>query len=96
MMSDDHKFFEDKRRKAQDRLSKLLWELALLKGDDIRLMVGRDDLRVSVEIRKSALAEKSRFFMEKLRYEGSQGQASVTEVLQRVSSDPSTTARTSS
>ncbi|CAJ1979386.1 unnamed protein product [Sphenostylis stenocarpa] len=68
MMSDEHKFSDDKRRKAQDRLSKLLHEPALSAGGDVRLtVVGRDGLRVSMEVRKSVLADKSRFFAEKLQ-----------------------------
>ncbi|QCD88292.1 hypothetical protein DEO72_LG3g2834 [Vigna unguiculata] len=71
MMSEEHKFSDDKRRKAQDRLSKLLREPALREGGEVRLtVVGRDGLRVSMEVRKSVLADKSRFFAEKLRCDG--------------------------
>ncbi|KAG2402906.1 BTB/POZ domain-containing protein [Vigna angularis] len=50
-MSEEHKFSNDKRCKVQDRLSKLLWELALLDGGNIWLtMVGWDDLMVSMEV----------------------------------------------
>lgn len=71
MMSEEHKFSDDKRRKAQDRLSRLLREPALREGGDVRLtVVGRDGLRVSMEVRRSVLADKSRFFAEKLRCDG--------------------------
>ncbi|KAG2380180.1 BTB/POZ domain-containing protein [Vigna angularis] len=71
MMSEEHKFSNGKRCKVQDWLSKLLWEPALLEGGDIRLMVvGHNDLRVSMEVWKSVLAEKSRFFAEKFCCDG--------------------------
>lgn len=66
MMSDDHKFSDDTRRKTQDRLSRLLAEPSLRGGGDVRLtVVGRDGLRISMEVQKSVLADKSRFFAEK-------------------------------
>ncbi|RDX78869.1 BTB/POZ domain-containing protein, partial [Mucuna pruriens] len=67
MMSEEHKFSDDKRRKTQDRVSKLLHEAALHGGGDVRVtVVGRDGFRVSMEVHKSVLADKSRFFAEKL------------------------------
>ncbi|KAK7257750.1 hypothetical protein RIF29_31962 [Crotalaria pallida] len=60
---DDHR-----RIKLQDRLSKLLQEPPF--GGDVKLtVIARDGFKVSMEVHKSVLAEKSRFFAEKLRGE---------------------------
>ncbi|KAK7404644.1 hypothetical protein VNO78_05599 [Psophocarpus tetragonolobus] len=68
MMSHHHNLADDHRRKTQDRLSELLHDPALLPAGDVRLtVVGRDGLRVSMEVRKTVLASKSRFFADKLR-----------------------------
>ncbi|XP_040993461.1 BTB/POZ domain-containing protein At5g60050 [Juglans microcarpa x Juglans regia] len=73
MMSEEQhresKLSEEKRRKLQDRVSKLLDEAPFRDAaGDVRLsVVGRDGFRVSMDVHKSVLAEKSRFFAEKLR-----------------------------
>ncbi|TKY67284.1 BTB/POZ domain-containing protein [Spatholobus suberectus] len=70
MMSEEHKFSDDKRRKMQDRVARLLDEPALRGGGggDVRVaVVGRDGFRVSMEAHKSVLADKSRFFAERFR-----------------------------
>ncbi|KAG4994261.1 hypothetical protein JHK86_031088 [Glycine max] len=69
MMSEEHKFSDEKRRNTHDRLSRLLDEPALRSASgDVRLtVVGRDGFRVSMEVRKTVLADKSRFFADKLR-----------------------------
>ncbi|KAJ1384042.1 hypothetical protein SESBI_42889 [Sesbania bispinosa] len=73
-MSEEHKldakFSDDRRRKMQDRVSKLLEEAPFLcgGGGDVRLtVVARDGFKVSMEVQKCVLADKSRFFAEKLR-----------------------------
>lgn len=66
----DAKVYDDRRRKMQDRVSKLLEE-APFGGGDVKLtVVGRDGFRVSMEVHKGVLAGKSRFFAEKLRCDG--------------------------
>lgn len=71
MMSEEHKFSDEKRRKTQDRVSRLLDEPALRGGGDVRLtVVARDGFRASMEVRKTVLADKSRFFADKLRCAG--------------------------
>ena len=69
MMSEEHKFSDEKRRNTHDRVSRLLDEPALRSASgDVRLtVVGRDGFRVSMEVRKTVLADKSRFFADKLR-----------------------------
>ncbi|PNX59302.1 BTB/POZ domain plant protein, partial [Trifolium pratense] len=74
MMSEDHnpntKLSDDKRRKMQDRIKKLLEE-APFNGGDVKLtVVGKEGLKVSMDVKKSVLADKSRFFAEKLRGNG--------------------------
>lgn len=72
MMSEEQhresKLSDDKRLKARDRVSKLLAEAPFRNSaGDVRLaVVGRDGFRVSMDVHKSVLAEKSRFFAEKL------------------------------
>ncbi|CAL0304109.1 unnamed protein product [Lupinus luteus] len=64
----DSKLSVENRRKMQDRLSKLLEEPPF--GGDVKLtVIARDGFRVSMDVHKSVLAEKSRFFAEKLRGE---------------------------
>lgn len=54
----------------QDRVNKLLQE-ANFSGGDVKLtVVGKEGIRVSMDVKKSVLAEKSRFFEEKLRGSG--------------------------
>ncbi|KAK7262391.1 hypothetical protein RJT34_29963 [Clitoria ternatea] len=63
---------DTRRRRLQDRLSHLLQEPPFLGGGDVRVtVVGRDGFKVSMEVQKSVLADKSRFFAEKLRCDGS-------------------------
>lgn len=64
----ESKLSDDKRLKARDRVSKLLAEAPFRNSaGDVRLaVVGRDGFRVSMDVHKSVLAEKSRFFAEKL------------------------------
>ncbi|KAE9616642.1 hypothetical protein Lal_00034557 [Lupinus albus] len=58
----------ENRRKMQDRLSKLLQEPPF--GGDVNLtVIAKDGFRVSMNVHKCVLAEKSRFFAEKLRGE---------------------------
>lgn len=80
-MSDEHsrdsKLSGDNRRKMQERVSKLLEELPFNGrngngsgngGGDVRVtVVGRDGFKVSMEVEKRVLLEKSRFFAEKIR-----------------------------
>lgn len=74
MMSDDHnnrdaKHSDDNLRKMKDRITKLLQE-APFSGGDVKLtVVGKEGFKVSMEVKKSVLADKSRFFAEKLRCE---------------------------
>ena len=79
MMSDEQnresKLSEDKRKKLQDRVAKLLDDApfrnpnwgGLVSGDVRLTVVGRDGYKVSMDVHKSVLASKSRFFAEKLR-----------------------------
>ncbi|KAI4334462.1 hypothetical protein L6164_019155 [Bauhinia variegata] len=77
MMSEEQhresKLSDGKRRKVQDRLAKLLDEAPFLDPKwggigDVRLtVVSRDGFRVSMDVHKSVLAKKSRFFAEKLQ-----------------------------
>ncbi|KAL2328680.1 hypothetical protein Fmac_022107 [Flemingia macrophylla] len=70
MMSEEHKFSDEKRRKMQDRVAGLLAEPSL-RGGDVRVaVVGRDGFRVSMEARKAVLADRSRFFAEKFGCDG--------------------------
>ncbi|XP_061361840.1 BTB/POZ domain-containing protein At5g60050 [Gastrolobium bilobum] len=75
MMSEEHtresKFSDDKRRKMQDRVLKLLDEEPFRGGGgDVKLtVVSRDGFKVSMDVHKRVLADKSRFFAEKLRCE---------------------------
>ncbi|KAK4255012.1 hypothetical protein QN277_008075 [Acacia crassicarpa] len=77
MMSEEQnresKLPNDKRRKLQDRVSKLLDEAPFRDPNwggpgDVRLtVVARDGFKASMDVHKSVLTEKSRFFAEKLR-----------------------------
>lgn len=77
MMSEEQhresKLSDDQRRKFQDRVSKLLDEAPFRDSNwggpgDVRLtVVARDGFRVSMDVHKSVLTEKSRFFAEKLQ-----------------------------
>lgn len=71
MMSEDQnrdaKLSDEKRRKMQDRVKKLLEEASFSGGDVKLTVVGKEGLKVSMEVQKSVLADKSRFFAEKLR-----------------------------
>ncbi|KAI9081880.1 hypothetical protein K1719_036142 [Acacia pycnantha] len=77
MMSEEQnresKLPDDKRRKLQDRVSKLLDEAPFRDPNwggpgDVRLtVVARDGFKASMDVHKSVLTEKSRFFAEKLR-----------------------------
>lgn len=73
MMSDEQhresRLSDEKRRKLHDRVARLLDEAPFRNAaGDVRLaVVGRDGFRVSMDVHKSVLAEKSRFFAEKLR-----------------------------
>jgi hypothetical protein len=76
MMSEDHqltpnaKLSDEKHRKMQDRIKKLLEE-APFNGGDVKLtVIGKEGLKVSMDVKKSVLADKSRFFAEKLRGNG--------------------------
>ncbi|XP_062081956.1 BTB/POZ domain-containing protein At5g60050 [Humulus lupulus] len=79
MMNDEQhresKLSDDKRRKLQERVAKLLehapfrnpnWG-GLVSGDVRLTVVARDGFKVSMDVHKSVLASKSRFFAEKLR-----------------------------
>ncbi|PON95686.1 hypothetical protein TorRG33x02_085150, partial [Trema orientale] len=78
MMSDEQhresRLSDDKRRKLQDRVAKLLDDAPFrdpnwggMVSDDMRLtVVARDLFRVSMDVHKSVFASKSRFFAEKL------------------------------
>ncbi|AES88747.2 BTB/POZ domain plant protein [Medicago truncatula] len=61
---------DDNRRKMQDRVNKLLQEAHFIGGDVKLTVVGKEGIRVSMDVKKSVLAEKSRFFAEKLRGSG--------------------------
>lgn len=66
----DSKFSsDDRRRKMQDRVWKLLEDAPFGGGggDVMLTVVSKDGFRVSMEVYKSVLASKSRFFAEKLR-----------------------------
>ncbi|PON62396.1 BTB/POZ domain containing protein [Parasponia andersonii] len=79
MMSDEQhresRLPDDKRRKLQDRVAKLLDDApfrdpnwgGMVSGDVRLTVVARDGFRVSMDVHKSVLASKSRFFAEKLR-----------------------------
>lgn len=73
MMSDEQhresRLSDEKRRKLHERVARLLDEAPFRNAaGDVRLaVVGRDGFRVSMDVHKSVLAEKSRFFSEKLR-----------------------------
>ncbi|KAL5581147.1 hypothetical protein UlMin_013589 [Ulmus minor] len=78
MMSDEQhrelKLSDEKRRKLHDRVSKLLDEAPFRNPNwggssgDVKLtVVSRDGFRVSIDVHKSVLASKSRFFSDKLR-----------------------------
>jgi len=54
----------------QDRVNKLLQEANFIGGDVRLTVVGKEGIRVSMDVKKSVLAEKSRFFEEKLRGSG--------------------------
>lgn len=80
MMSEEQsresKFSDDKRRKLQDRVWKLLDEAPFgnpkseeSPGDVKLTVVSKDGFRVSVDVHKSVLASKSRFFAEKLHHD---------------------------
>lgn len=77
MMSDDQnrdaKLSDEKRRKMQDRVKKLLEEASFSGGDVKLTVVGKEGLKVSMDVQKSVLADKSRFFAEKLRCDGADG-----------------------
>ncbi|CAI8616506.1 unnamed protein product [Vicia faba] len=77
MMSEDQnlnaKLSDEKRRKMQDRIKKLLEEASFSGGDVKLTVVGKEGLKVSMEVQKSVLADKSRFFAEKLRSDGGIG-----------------------
>ena len=78
MMSDERnresKLSEDKHKKLQDRVANLLDDarfrnpnLGGLVSGDVRLtVVGRDGYNVCMDVHKSILTSKSRFFAEKL------------------------------
>lgn len=63
----DTKISDERRRKMQDRVWKLLDEAAFGGGDVKLTVVGKDGFKVSMEVQKSVLADKSRFFAEKFR-----------------------------
>lgn len=77
MMSEEQnresKTSDDKRRKLQDRVAKLLDEAPFRDPNwggpgDVKLtVVARDGFKVTMDVHKSVLIEKSRFFAEKLR-----------------------------
>lgn len=80
MMSEEQsresKFSDDKRRKLHDRVWKLLDEAPFGNPEsegsfgDVKLtVVAKDGFRVSMDVHKSVLASKSRFFAEKLDHE---------------------------
>ncbi|KAL5082755.1 hypothetical protein RYX36_011176, partial [Vicia faba] len=77
MMSEDQnlnaKLSDEKRRKMQDRIKKLLEEASFSGGDVKLTVVGKEGLKVSMEVQKSILADKSRFFAEKLRSDAGNG-----------------------
>ncbi|XWS53215.1 hypothetical protein CRYUN_Cryun11dG0138800 [Craigia yunnanensis] len=78
MMSEEHhrdsKTIEESRKKTQNRVAKLLTELKIcsfsnwgLGSGDVRLtVVSRDGYRVSMDVHRRVLSDKSRFFAEKL------------------------------
>lgn len=79
MMSEEqHREFrlsDDKRRKLHERVEKLLDDAQLRtassssSGDVSLTVVARDGFRVTMDVHKSVLSSKSRFFAEKLRLE---------------------------
>ncbi|XP_010260115.1 PREDICTED: BTB/POZ domain-containing protein At5g60050 [Nelumbo nucifera] len=80
MMSEEQqreaKRSEDKRHKLQERISRILAEAPFQNPNwgsagDVKLTVtSRDGFRVSMNVHRSVLADRSRFFAEKLRPDG--------------------------
>ena len=78
MMSEEHlrdsKTIEESLKKTQSRVAKFLTELKIcsfnnwgLGSGDVKLtVVSRDGYRVSMDVHRRVLSEKSRFFAEKL------------------------------
>ncbi|XP_022730257.1 BTB/POZ domain-containing protein At5g60050 [Durio zibethinus] len=92
MMSEEHlrdsKTIEESRKKTQTRVAKLLTELKIcscnnwgLGSGDVRLtVVSRDGYRVSMDVHRRVLIEKSRFFEEKLSQSRENGVSHTVEI----------------
>lgn len=92
MMSEEHlrdsKAIEESRRKTHTRIAKFLDELKTcssndwgLGSGDVRLtVVSRDGHRVSMDVHKRVLSEKSRFFAEKLSQRKEKGVSHTVEI----------------
>ncbi|KAB2020938.1 hypothetical protein ES319_D07G104600v1 [Gossypium barbadense] len=92
MMSEEHlrdsKAIEESRKKTQTRIAKFLDELKTrtsndwgLRSGDVRLtVVSRDGHRVSMDVHKRVLSEKSRFFAEKLSQRKEKGVSHTVEI----------------
>ncbi|KAL1090644.1 hypothetical protein V6Z11_D07G103700 [Gossypium hirsutum] len=91
-MSEEHlrdsKAIEESRKKTQTRIAKFLDELKTrssndwgLRSGDVRLtVVSRDGHRVSMDVHKRVLSEKSRFFAEKLSQRKEKGVSHTVEI----------------
>ncbi|TYH62281.1 hypothetical protein ES332_D07G109700v1 [Gossypium tomentosum] len=92
MMSEEHlrdsKAIEESRKKTQTRIAKFLDELktrssndwGLRSGDVSLTVVSRDGHRVSMDVHKRVLSEKSRFFAEKLSQRKEKGVSHTVEI----------------
>ncbi|XVE59160.1 hypothetical protein DITRI_Ditri05aG0023200 [Diplodiscus trichospermus] len=92
MMSEEHlrdsKTMEESRKKTQTRVAKFLTELKIssfnnwgLGSGDIRLtIVSRDGYKVSMDVHRRVLSEKSRFFAEKLSQRREKGISHTVEI----------------
>ncbi|XWS71760.1 hypothetical protein CRYUN_Cryun03dG0166500 [Craigia yunnanensis] len=92
MMSNEHhldsKTIEESRKKTQSRVAKFLTELKIcsfnnwgLGSGDVKLtVVSRDGYRVSMDVHRRVLSEKSRFFAEKLSQRREKGVSHTVEI----------------
>ena len=92
MMSEEHhrdsKTIEESRKKTQSRVAKFLTELKIcsfsnwgLGSGDVRLtVISRDGYRVSMDVHRRVLSEKSRFFAEKLSQRKEKGVSHTVEI----------------
>ncbi|XP_057748849.1 BTB/POZ domain-containing protein At5g60050 [Arachis stenosperma] len=83
------KHSDENRRRIQDRVSKLLQHAPFhANPGDVRVtVVGKDGFRVTMDVDKSVLSQKSRFFADKLRGGSSQSQSHTVEISECESDD---------